>query len=58
MISIVMVDAVELVGGFMISSLPPMCSKPSAKSSFMIGMLITVVPLLKLDFEISLDICS
>ena len=52
-----MVDTEELlaIGGLMISSLPPIVSKPSAKSSFMTGILITVVSLPVID--ISFDIC-
>ena len=55
MISIVMMDADELFGGLMISSFPPIISKPSAKSSFMTGILIIVVSLPVID--INFDIC-
>ena len=51
-----MVDADELLGGLMISSFPPIVSKPSAKSSFMTGILTTIVSLPVID--INFDICS
>ena len=57
MISIVMVDADELFGGLMISSLPPMVSKPSARPSFMIEMFIVILVWLPI-IEIRSDICS
>ena len=40
MISIVIVYSDELSGGLIIFSLPPIVSNPSARSSFVIGMLI------------------
>ena len=55
MISIEMIDAVELFVGLMISNLPPNSSKPSATSSFITGTLITVVSLPLI--VICLDIC-